>query len=62
MVPPLTEDVGLERLAQALEDNCAALFRQFAETLDGDFVETQKADATLRFPITARSKVRGARA
>lgn len=40
MTAPLIDDVGLARLAQALEDNCAALFRQFAETLDGDFVET----------------------
>ena len=38
------------RLAQALEDNCAALFRQFAETLDGDFVETPEGGRHLTFP------------
>lgn len=50
MTAPLIDDVGLARLAQALEDNCAALFRQFAETLDGDFVETPEGGRHLTFP------------
>ena len=47
---PLTEDLDLARLGQAVEDNCAALFRQFAETLGGDFVETPEGGRHLTFP------------
>jgi GNAT superfamily N-acetyltransferase len=50
MTAPLIEDVGLARLGQALEDNCAALFRQFAESLGGELVETAEGGRHLTSP------------
>jgi hypothetical protein len=53
---PILIEADAARQAQALEDNCVALFRQFAATLDGELVQTAAGGRHLAFPASPAFK------